>query len=243
MLYLTICDDDSDQISFMEAYVREWASENKDEIEISIYQNAEQFLFHQEEKREVDILLLDIDMPGMDGISLARKLREKGVETQILFVTGFADYALEGYDVEAVSYLLKPVEKERLFSCLDRAKERNGREEAALLVEMAWGVAKVKLGEICYLESDGHDTRVHCVGQREAVRSRLGIRQLEERIGQLSGAFFKIHRSYLVNLRYVGRITRKDVLMENGEALPIARNRWEELNRAYLGYYREIQEP
>lgn len=240
MLRFMICDDEPLQLSLLETYVREWAAEKKIEIRTDRFQNAEQLLFAWEEGA-ADIVLLDIDMPGMDGISLARRLRHKGAGVQILFVTGFADYALEGYEVEAVSYLIKPVEKGKLFACLDRAWERCGQEGPVLLVETPWGAARVKLRDICYLESDAHNTQVHCVRAGEPLRSRIGIRELEERIGEQTGTFFKIHRSYLVNLGHVGRIARKEVTMDTGESLPVARNRWEALNQAYLDYYRGWQ--
>lgn len=242
MLRLTICDDEPAQLSLLEAYVRAWAVERGIEAGIETFRNGEQFLFSWEEGKE-DILLLDIDMPGMDGISLAKRLRERGAGLQILFITGLADYALEGYDVEAVSYLVKPVEKERLSACLDRAWERCGREEPALLLEMPWGTARVRLRDISYLESAAHDTQVHCIRREEPLRCRMGIRELEERIGGESRAFFRIHRSYLVNLGHVGRIGRKEVETDRGEVLPVARNRWEALNQAYLDYYRRRQEP
>lgn len=240
MLRFMICDDEPLQLSLLETYVREWAAEKKIEIRTDRFQNAEQLLFAWEEGA-ADIVLLDIDMPGMDGISLARRLRHKGAGVQILFVTGFADYALEGYEVEAVSYLIKPVEKGKLFACLDRAWERCGQEEPVLLVETPWGAARVKLRDICYLESDAHNTQVHCVQAGEPLRSRIGIRELEERIGEQTETFFKIHRSYLVNMGHVGRIARKEVTMDTGESLPVARNRWEALNQAYLDYYRGWQ--
>ena len=135
MLYLIICDDENTQLSLLESYVGEWARERRQETDITLCRSAEELLFRREEKRETDILLLDIDMPRMDGLSLARRLREQGEGAQIIFVTGLSDYALEGYEVEAVSYLLKPVKKDRLFACLDRARERCGREEVALLLE------------------------------------------------------------------------------------------------------------
>ena len=99
------------------------------------------------------------------------------------------------------------------------------------------GTARVRVRDICYLESDAHDTWVHCAGGKGPVRCRVGIRQLEERL-ERQGGFFKIHRSYLVNLAYVNRIEKKEAVMDSGEVLPVARNRWEALNRAYLDYYR-----
>ncbi len=243
MLHFTICDDEKAQLTLLESYLRQWAGERKYEIEIDLCQSAEQFLFRQGYEGESDILLLDIDMPGKSGISLARELREKGENLQIIFVTGLEDYVLEGYDVEAVSYLIKPVKKERLFRCLDKAWERLGREEPALLFQTAGGAARVRLRDICYLESDAHDTQVHCLkGFGEVLRSRSGIHELEEQINKSSRAFFKIHRSYLVNLSCVSRISRREVEMDTGEKLPIARGRWEALNKAYLEYYRRERE-
>ena len=237
MLHITLCDDEKTQLALLYSFVTEWAGQQKYELEISQYQNADRFLFMQEENPEPDILLLDIDMPGTNGLSLARHLRSKGGAAQIIFITGLTDYILEGYDVEAVSYLIKPVEKERLFSCLDKAKERCGRKTPALLLETPGGAARVKLSDIYYLESDAHDTQVHSTSG--IIRCKIGIHELETQLQALSCSFFKIHRSYLVNLSYVSRITRKDLWMDNGTSLPIARGRWESLNQAYLGYYRQ----
>lgn len=238
MWYFTICDDEPEQLSWLEAAVREWAVRERQEVEVDLCRNAEQLLFHLEEKR-TDILLLDISMPGMSGITLAHRLRDRGEAVQIIFVTGLADHALEGYDVEAVSYLIKPVREEQLFTCLDRARERCGQGEPMLVLETPWGASRVKLSEVCYLESAAHQTYVRCIRAREPIRCKAGIRQLEEIILQQSHSFFQIHRSYLVNLLYVSRITRKDAVMDTGEALPVSRGRWEALNRAYLDYYRK----
>lgn len=242
MLQIAICDDETAQRSLLESYVREWERLRQQEVDIALVENAEQFLFHWEERRR-DIMLLDIDMPGADGLSLARRLRSQGEDVQIIFVTGLAEYALEGYDVDAVSYLIKPVEKERLFACLDKACGRCGQEAPVLLLDTPGGMARVRVRDICYLESDAHDTWVHCTGEKEPIRCRVGIRQLEERLGQQGESsfklsFFKIHRSYLVNLAYVNRIEKKEAVMDGGEALPVARSKWEALNQAYLDYYR-----
>ena len=100
MLQIMICDDETVSLSFLERTVREWAAERKWEVKISLYQSAEQFLFDSEDQEEADILLLDIDMPGLSGIDLAHRLRREGKRAQIIFVTGLADYMLEGYEKE-----------------------------------------------------------------------------------------------------------------------------------------------
>lgn len=237
VLYIMICDDETAQTALLEALAGEWAGARKLEIRTEVCQNAEQFLFRQEEK-QADIALLDIDMPGRNGLSLARRLRERRDGTQIIFITGLADYALEGYEVDALSYLLKPVRKEKLFACLDKAAERCKREEPALLLELPGGTGRVRFREICYLESAAHDTLIRCVDREEAIRCRVGIQELEERIFRESDSFFRIHRSYLIHLAYVSRIGRREVRMDTGETLPVARGRWEALNAAWLKYYR-----
>ena len=237
-LYIIICDDEPAQLSWMETAVKAWAGERKRPVWMDSCRNAEQFLVLREEKRDPDLLLLDIDMPGLDGMSLARRLRAEGKEMQIVFVTGLGEYATEGYEVEAVSYLVKPVEEKRLFACLDRAVWRLEKEPTALLFETAGGMARVKLADVAYLESTAHDTWIHGRGGREPVRCTVGIQRLEERLQEVSDTFFRIHRSFLVNLACVARINRKEILLDTGEALPVARGRWEALNQAYLEYYR-----
>ena len=157
---------------------------------------------------------------------------------QLLFVTGIAERAPEGYDVDAVSFLIKPVKKERLSACLDKAVSRIGRQEPAVLLETAGALERVRLRDICFLESASHDTLVHCVGRGEPVRCIQGIAQVERLLGEESRAFYKIHRTCVVGLAYVERITRREVTMEGGTVLPLARGKWEGLNRAYLAWYR-----
>lgn len=307
MLHVMICDDETESLSFLDRIVREWAVERRCEVKTTRYQSAEQFLFDREDQEEADIMLLDIDMPGLSGISLAHRLRKEGKSAQIIFVTGFTDYMLEGYDVEAVSYLLKPVDTGKIFLCLDRARERCQKEDPVLLLELSEGMARVKLAKICYLESDAHTTQVHCIrsfytsgtgsvkqismevsartgvkwsgssmvrgkaltrknigsgvraksdeesGSDHSVKigeesesgmymeimcSRTGIREMEKRLAAFGNGFFRIHRSYIVNLAYVNRINRREVLLDSGETLPVSRSRWEALNRAYLDYYK-----
>lgn len=238
MLRLAICDDEPVQLSFLEAAVTDWAKQTNTELKIDLCKNADQFLFLWEEKKDIDILLLDIDMPGMSGISLARRLRSMGESLQIIFVTGVADYVLEGYDVDAVSYLLKPVKKERLLACLDRAKGRCGKKEPEFVLEVSGEIVKVKLSDICYLESAAHDTLIFSIHAKEPLRCKTGILEMERQLQTESASFFKIHRSYLINLSHVDRISRKEVVMETAAVLPIARGKWEACNQAYLDYYR-----
>lgn len=238
MLHVAICDDDRVLLENLYREVTHWAEERELICTVEVFAAADAFLFAWEEKKDIEILLLDIEMPGMDGMELAKRLRQRGERISIIFVTGNPDFALEGYDLEAVSYLVKPVKRDRLRAALDRAESSTGSREALLVSVSAGEVEKVYVSDLCLLESRDHETVLSMRDGRNIV-CKEPLRQLEQELKGKQEAFFRPHRSYLVNLGFVERITRRDVQMENGELIPIARGKREELNQAYMRYFRK----
>ena len=116
-----ICDDEIPQQDSLKRMVLEWAGARRFTARIACFPSAEAFLFHYEEDKSFDILLLDIEMAGINGVQLASAVRKDNKEVQIVFVTGYMDYIADGYDVEALHYLLKPVTEGTLYAVLDRA--------------------------------------------------------------------------------------------------------------------------
>ena len=185
-------------------------------------------MFHYEEKKDYDILLLDIEMSRMDGVSLARTVRKENETVQIIFVTGYSDYIAEGYDVAALHYLLKPVREEKLFQVLDRALEKLHRNERTLTLELSGEVRRIPLYEIRYLEVYKNYVTIH--GKEDyTVKKTLG-----EFEALLDESFFRLGRSYILNLNCVERITRTEVTLNDGSVLPSSRNMYEPLNRAII---------
>lgn len=237
MLHVAICDDDKVLLENLSREVELWAKEEQVVCSVELFATADAFLFSWEEEKDIEVLLLDIEMPGMDGMELAKKLRQKGERLSIIFVTGNPDFALEGYDLEAVSYLVKPVKRDRLCAALNRAARQSGGREAILVPIAAGEVEKVYVSDLCLLESRDHETVLSMRDGRSIV-CKEPLRQLEQELGKKADAFFKPHRSYMINLGYVERMTRKDVQMEDGTLIPIARGKREELNQAYMRYFR-----
>ena len=237
MLHVAICDDDKVLLENLSREVECWAREEQVVCSVELFTTGDAFLFAWEEKKNIEVLLLDIEMPGTDGIELAKKLRQKGERLSIIFVTGNPDFALEGYDLEAVSYLVKPVKRDRLCAALNRAVRQSGGRKAILVSIAAGEVEKVYVSDLCLLESRDHETILFMRDGRNIV-CKEPLRQLEQELGGKSDAFFKPHRSYMINLGYVERMTRKDVQMEDRTVIPIARGKWEELNQAYMRYFR-----
>ena len=126
---IAICDDTETDRNYIKDLVTHWAHISKQQADIHLFSSAEEFLFEYEEDKGYQILLLDIEMGKMDGVTMAKKLRETNDSTQIIFVTGYSDYIAEGYEVSALHYLMKPVKEDKLFRVLDRAVKKLSKDE------------------------------------------------------------------------------------------------------------------
>ena len=172
--------------------------------------------------------------PGhMNGIELALRIREREHDraVQIVFVTGYMDYIEKGYDVEALHYLLKPVTQERLFGVLDRAAQRVRDRGRELCLQMPEGTARIPVSEIRYLEVQRNYVTIH--GDEDYTVKRTHG-ELER---ELDGRFFRTGRSYIVNLQFVKKITRSQIVLKDGAQIPLPRRAYEDINRAMIRYF------
>ncbi len=143
-----ICDDEPQQAGFLQRLTADWAKRRAFKLHITQYHSAEELLFAYDADKRVDILLLDIELPGISGMELARRVRQSDRQLQIVFVSGYSDYLADGYEVEALHYLLKPVSAQKLDAVLDRALERLDARGRSLLVESDEGLCRLPLSEI-----------------------------------------------------------------------------------------------
>ncbi|MBQ6844372.1 MAG: response regulator transcription factor [Agathobacter sp.] len=225
---LAICDDETSVIEYISSIVTAWATEYQHEIQLRIFSSAENFLFSYEDENDFDILLLDVEMGQMDGVSLAKTIRKNNKTVQIVFITGYSDYIAEGYEVSALHYLMKPVKQEKLFEVLNRATEKLEKNERLLTLELSGEMIRIPLHEIRYLDVNGNYVTIH--GKADyTVKKTLGemLKELDER-------FFKVGRSCIVNLNTVQRITKTDCYLSDGSILPLPRGAYESLNRAII---------
>ena len=176
-----------------------------------------------------DILLLDVEMPGMSGIDLAKRLRGAGCRAEIIFITSHFECMAEGYEVDALHYLVKPVPAEKLRAVLDRAAARLAVEPPSVVIACEEGNVKLYESELLYAESFLHDLVLHTTGPDYRIRESISAFA-----GRLSADFFRTHRSYLVNLKAVVRIGRTSVLLRGGAEVPLARGKYDAINRAFI---------
>lgn len=231
MYRFAICDDNPADIAYVTELIEKWNQRAGFVLEIKSYLSAEAFLFAYEEDASVDVLFLDIEMKEMSGVELARLLRQKGARLQIVFITGYMDYIAEGYDVEALHYLIKPVTGEKLEAVLDRAAERLKTREHLLILPLPDGIVRLPLYEIRYLDVWKNYVTIHA-GEEYSVK-----RTLNELEGELDDGFYRIHRSYIVGLKFIKKISRTEVTLKDGTALPLSRKMYEGLNQALIRFF------
>lgn len=171
VLQIAVCDDERAAADLIAGLARDWARGRGVEARVDTFVSADALFFSLDDGAP-DVALLDIEMPGASGMELARLLRERGERTQVVFVTGIIDHVFGGYDVDAVSYLLKPARADRLFLALDRARERLGRAEPVLVVESAGETSRVVVSRVCYVEGSGHDALVLAMRRRDTLSRR-----------------------------------------------------------------------
>ena len=208
MLHIAVVDDEQEQRSLLEELLHRFERENGQSFGISQFGDAGEFL--RQDPGVFDIVLLDIQMPGLDGMSVARQLREKNRHLVLIFITNMAQFAIEGYAVDAMDFILKPVSYYRLAASLTKARSRLLTEQGVpLLLHTKDGTYRLDSARVHYIEMLNHHTIFHTI---DGIFDTTGsLKKLEE---QLTGqSFARCNNGYLVNLRYVRGVEGSDVVV------------------------------
>ena len=234
---ICFCDDEASTRSQFERMAAAWEEQRGEAAELQLYNSAEQLLFEvdQPEAQELafDHILLDIQMGGMDGITLARQLRAQDKRVTLAFLTAAREYVFEGYEVQAVRYLLKPMQQEKVFELLDLARQ-NLQEQPSLILNCADEKKKLYLSQIAAIEAQGHYLIFHTTtGQLQQKAS------LSSLAGHLGDSFVMSHRSFYVNLAHLLRISRTECTLDTGLTVPVSRGAYKNLNEQFILYYRK----
>lgn len=227
---IAICDDEVIQQELLKNYIEDWGAIHEEKVAVNCFACAEEFLFSWEEDKAFDLLILDVEMGEMNGMELAKKLRSQESEVPILFVTGYEKYMAMGYEVSALHYLLKPVRREKLWEQLSRIQNSRKNMEK-LWFQTTEGSIVVPVEDIWYIEADRHNCILHYADKAQMIKHTLSyvVKLLEHRKELVS-----CHRSLLVNLQHVSMIVKNELVMDNGERLPISRSMTGNVNQAFI---------
>lgn len=226
---IAICDDDKNQISYISSLVTKWGTESGHACEIHTFVSAEAFLFVYEEEKAFDILLLDVEMGEISGIELARQIRRDNNRAEIIFITSYFEFFGEGYEVDALHYLVKPISEKNLLPVLQKAAGRLAVSPPSIVVTCGSETVKLYESDILYIEAFLHYITIYTKEREYKIKESISVFAKK-----LSDDFYRPHRSYLVSLKHIVRISRKMVTIDNGIELPLARGKYDDINRAFI---------
>lgn len=241
---IAIIEDEQLHADLLIGYLNTWGEKRNMILDISAFPSAEAFLFSWEEQSDFDVLFVDIQMKAMNGMDMAKHVRKKDCDIAIIFTTGIADYIEEGYEVEAMHYLLKPISREKVERCLDKVKSRR-KEKHFVLLHHLDEIRKLDVEKINYAEARGHKCILGISGEKNIPGSNGKELEVAESISELEEIlvpyhFMKCHRSYLCRIENIHHIDKKEIYFDDGSHIPVSRRMYGEVNQAFIKHFRKF---
>lgn len=230
MLRIVIVEDDNSSVELLETYINRYSKERGEKIEIRHFSDGLTFIGNYQPP--CDAVLMDIEMPNVNGMKAAELLRKMDKKVNLIFVTNMAKYAIKGYEVEAIGFIVKPVNYYALSILFDKIvqrKQANGSEEMLLSVEGS--KIRLSLCDIYYIEVIDHLLIFHTTDGNLKTLGKLS--EFEKML--TSKNFFRCQKSFLINLHYVTKIKNQFVVV-HGKEIPVGRNKKKKLFDAFCKY-------
>ncbi len=227
MVTVGICEDESWFADDLKEKTEQYLKERGLAGLVHMFENGEELL---RTAGELDIVLMDIRLPGRDGMRIVKSMRDLGSGSQVIFVTSYGEYVFQAFDMDAVHYILKPVDREKLYGALDKALKRVVHEQGRTLLAAKGDVTvRIRLREVVYGEVFGHQVLIHTITYTFSFAGTLD--SLEEKADD---RFFRCHRSYLVNMDHVTDKGEGCAVMRGGGRVMISRRKQKEFMRRLL---------
>ncbi len=242
MYLLAICDDDKSELVKTEQYLKTWQKNHRDyDLKIECFEYAQELLLRVKDQQYTpDLLLMDIYMPDITGIEVAKELRQMGSTVPIVFLTASADYALEAFGVEAFQYLVKPVTEKELFPVLDKILAyMEKRRKQYVLFRMDGRSHRIAIKDIVCCEAQGKSQKLTFADNTSGqLRMTMG-----EIFGVLSSyrQFTRVGASYILNLEHINSLNGQEVCLDTGRSIYLPRGAYQPLREQYFNYYCESE--
>lgn len=232
---IAICDDNLIFLQEVSAYLEQYAKENACHLDPYIYTNPLELAAQVENGVRYDVIMLDVFMPGINGIQCAKDIRNCDRYVKIIFLTSSVEFAMESYSVKAYDYLLKPIQKEKLFEVIGQLeRELHKTEKNIVIIKCKTGIVKLALSEVEYCEMLNRKIVIHMADSRE-YECNLKMTELEKKL-EIYGMFLRPHRSYLVNMDHIREFTPKNMVLECGVEVPIPREKYAQMKQEFMDY-------
>ena len=227
-----ICDDDLEDIARLKTLIDEYARKNHMEFAVSGYRSGVKMLDAIRKGKTVDIIFLDINMDAMDGLTVAKRIRERLEDVPIILVTSFMSFALDGYKVRASRFLIKD-DLDRTFSeCMDDICNELQRRSKTICCDCVEGNIRLKTSEIILIETEGHKCLIQLKDRTYQIYEKL--EELEERLK--AQGFLRTHKSFLVNMEHIRNINSYILTLDNDRQISVPKARYKQVKQEYTLY-------
>ena len=214
---IAVCDDEK---LFAQSLCKRLEALGGSGLLISVYLSGSELVREMVSGRRFDAVFLDIEMPGLDGLEAARKLRKLGGELSIVFLTSHTELAMEGYEVDALRFLPKDCSDKKLSEAL-KAIEREQSVKPNIVIKQKGEEYVIAPERIILAEADNNDVRF--ISEEGVITARMKLTEALELLEKNSQDFVRVHRGVVVNLGHIKKYTAKDILLDNGETVPVSR--------------------
>ncbi len=238
MLQIAICDDEPFYQEKIKLLLKQYLAKHDLHYSIHCFLSGEAFLAQSQNSVKYDVIFMDINMENLDGIQTAIQIRSFHSDTYLVFVTAFIDYALEGYKVNATRYIMKDTLDIAVFECMDAILQKMQLEQVSFA--FIDGERKLYTDNILYVESRKHKSIFFYMS---AGKSDAGIVQYQiyDKLDTIEQAlllygFLRIHKSYLINMKHLHRISNYTAFLDTGKQLPVPRLRYQAVKETFISY-------
>lgn len=232
---IAACDDNLVFLQELSGLLNQYSEEYGCPVEYKLFTNPLELVAQIEKGVHYDAILLDVFMPGINGIQCAKDIRTYDNYVKIIFLTFSTEYAVESYAVKAYQYLLKPVQKEKMFMALRQLEgEAQNSKKYIFVIKSKTGIIKVLLSKVEYCEMINRKIMLHLT-DKEEIECSLRMGELEEKLEPF-GMFIRPHRSFLVNMDFIQSLSSNGITMESGGKIPIPREKYGQIKQFYMDY-------
>lgn len=236
MIHIAICDDSKQERQILDALFKRYQELHATPLQIHIFQNGFSLLDAIDQGKRFDITILDILMPGENGIEIARNIRASGTDTEIIFLTSSPEYAVDSYEVKAQNYLLKPVTEEKFFASIDSIlAELDEKDTASFIIYTTEKqYSRIRVSSLVYGEVTHRTITLHLADQT-MISAVMTFTEFQN-ILKAYPDFIYPHRSYAVNMNYIQYVTKSDIILTDGQKIPLSRNNYTKISEHFFKF-------
>lgn len=230
MVKIAVCDDSDFMRSETRKYILKYSFQNEFEYSLDEYDTGEKLIASG---KSYDLIFMDYQFEGVgaDGITIAKALRENGVDATIIFLSSYPAVVFQSFEVGTFRFLVKPIEEHKFFDAIDSFISNMGEKEEVLTIRADGMTHFIKVSAISYVEGYGKHCIIHFVDKQEEVECHETLAAVEEKLNPKY--FYRCYKSYVVNLRHVVSYNHTDVVLDNGDIILISRTKYKEFLDKY----------